>query len=139
MSSVNEIKYSETRDISQEQIVALYRANDWSAAEKPHLLTSGLLNSHGLVSAWRDNSLVGLGNAISDGYLVVYYPHLLVLPEYQNQGIGKAIFERLKKKYQDFHQHMLVADKAALPFYKKLGFTRAGSTEPMWIYAGQDH
>jgi GNAT superfamily N-acetyltransferase len=32
---------------------------------------------------------VGLGNAISDGALVVYYPHMLVLPEYQGRGIGR--------------------------------------------------
>ena len=41
--------------------------------------------------------------------------------------------------YEGFHQHMLVADGRAIDFYKKLGFTRAGKTEPMWIYAGQDH
>ncbi len=34
---------------------------------------------------------------------------------------------------------MLVADGRAIDFYKKCGFARAGKTEPMWIYAGQDH
>ena len=46
---------------------------------------------------------------------------------------------RLMSNYEGFHQHMLVADGRAIDFYKKLGFTRAGKTEPMWIYAGQDH
>ena len=46
---------------------------------------------------------------------------------------------RLKKKYQGFHQHVLIADGRALEFYRKCGFTRAGRTEPMWIYAGTDH
>lgn len=139
MPNANNITYSESREISQNQIVALYRANDWSAADKPDRLTSALMNSDGLVSAWQEDALVGLGNAISDGYLVVYYPHLLVLPEFQHQGIGKAIIERLKAQYQDFHQHILVADGAAVPFYRRVGFTRAGATEPMWIYTGGDH
>jgi ribosomal protein S18 acetylase RimI-like enzyme len=32
-----------------------------------------------------------------------------------------------------------VSDGRAIDFYRKCGFTRAGKTEPMWIYAGQDH
>ena len=27
----------------------------------------------------------------------------------------------------------------AIDFYRKCGFSRAGKTEPMWIYAGHDH
>ena len=83
--------------------------------------------------------LVGLGNAISDGYLVVYYPHLLVLPDFQGRGIGRQIIDLLKSKYKNFHQQILVADGQAIEFYKKCGFERAGKTESMWIYEGKDH
>ena len=133
------IEYSERRDLPIEKIVLLYRANQWSAAERPEILRNALANSHGLVSAWKGEYLVGLGNAISDGYLVVYYPHLLVHPDYQGMGIGTEIMRRLMEKFRGFHQHMLVADGKAIGFYKKCGFTRAGKTESMWIYAGQDH
>ena len=60
-------------------------------------------------------------------------------PEFQGRGIGGAILERLKARYQGFHQHMLVADGRAIDFYAKHGFERAGKTEPMWIYTGADH
>src|SRR5262249_36172437 len=63
-------------------VVELYRANGWSSAEKPEELYSALLGSHLLVTAWDGDRLVGLGNAISDGRMVVYYPHLLVHPEF---------------------------------------------------------
>lgn len=72
-------------------------------------------------------------------YLVVYYPHLLVLPEYQGRGVGTELMRRLMARYRGFHQHMLVADGRALDFYRKCGFERAGETEPMWIYDGHDH
>jgi len=98
-----------------------------------------LKNAHTLVLAYHDEQLVGLGYAISDGHLVVYYPHLLVHPEYQGKGIGKMIMDRLQEKYADFHQQMLVADGNAIDFYKKLGFERAGKTEPLWIYQGDEH
>src|SRR5438552_17313330 len=120
------IQYSETRDLPIPSVLALYRANGWSSAEKPDLLHKALLASHSLVTAWDGPKLVGLGNAISDGYLVVYYPHLLVLPEYQGRGIGTELMRRLMARYEGFHQHMLVADGRALNFYRKCGFEHAG-------------
>ncbi|MBL3654865.1 GNAT family N-acetyltransferase [Fulvivirga sediminis] len=133
------ITVSETRDIPIENIMALYRANQWSSADKPEALYKGLMNSHGLVSAWEGNKLVGIGNAISDGYLVVYYPHLLVLPDYHSKGIGHMIMDKMQEKYAGFHMQMLAADGKAVDFYKKIGFSRAGQTEPMWIYDGEEH
>ncbi|MEO0536620.1 MAG: GNAT family N-acetyltransferase [Cyanobacteria bacterium P01_A01_bin.123] len=133
------ITFSEQRDIAIEQILLLYESNGWSSAQKPQVLHQALLNSHGLVSAWDGEKLVGIGNAISDGFLVVYYPHLLIHPDYQGQGIGKRIMEILKQRYAGRHMHMLVADHDAIAFYEKCGFTRAGKTEPMWIYDGDDH
>ena len=137
--TVNAIHYSETRDLSLESVLTLYRANEWSSAEKPELLHKALLASHSLMTAWDGSKLVGLGNAISDGYVVVYYSHLLVLPEYQGRGIGRRLMQMLMKRYQGFHQHILVADGRAIDFYRKCGFERAGKTEPMWIYAGAEH
>jgi len=133
------IKLSVNRDLNANDILQLYQANKWSAAEKPELLLKGLLNSHSLVTAWDSTTLVGLGNAISDGYLVVYYPHLLVLPSYQGKGVGRLIMDKMQEMYKGFHMQMLTADGNAIDFYKKNGFERAGQTEPMWIYKGNDH
>ena len=133
------ISYSDSFELPLEQVVRLYTLNEWSASSKPEQLHSALVHSHSLLSAWDNDSLVGVGNAISDGHLVVYYPHLLVLPEYQRQGIGREIITRLKSRYQGFHQHMLVADRDSVEFYKSCGFSFAGETVPMWIYDGTDH
>lgn len=102
-------------------------------------IMAALRNSHSLVTARIDGQLIGLGNAISDGYLVVYYPHMLVHPEHQGRGVGKQMMQAMQQKYAAFHQQMLVADGRAIAFYKSLGFSRAGHTEPMWIYAGSEH
>jgi GNAT superfamily N-acetyltransferase len=107
--------------------------------EKPELLLKALIASHSLVTAWAGPRLVGLGNAISDGHLVVYYPHLLVDPEDQRRGIGMELMRRLLARYHGFHHHVLLADARAAEFYAKCGFVRAGQTAPMWIYAGQVH
>jgi len=125
--------------IDEEEVVALYKANAWSSAEKPRQLLAALRNSDALVTARVDGRLVGLGNAISDGHLVVYFPHLLVHPEFHRQGVGRAMMKVLMQKYAGFHQQMLTADGGAVEFYKSMGFERAGRTEPMWVYAGNDH
>ncbi|HTN20806.1 MAG TPA: GNAT family N-acetyltransferase [Pelobium sp.] len=129
----------ETKDVRQEDIIELYKANHWSSAEKPEQLYKALLNSHSFVTAWYHEKLVGLGNALSDGHLVVYYPHLIVHPDFHGKGIGKLILKRFQEKYVDFHQQILVADGKAIDFYEKCGFERAGETKAMWIYQGKDH
>ncbi|NOX64523.1 MAG: GNAT family N-acetyltransferase [Chlorobi bacterium] len=133
------IKISETRNLKADQIIELYKANGWSSAEKPVELYNALINSHSLITAWYGKKLIGLGNAISDGHLVVYYPHLLIYPDYQGKGVGQMIMDKMKEKYKDFHMQMLTADGKAIEFYKKVGFVRAGKTEPMWIYKGNEH
>lgn len=137
---MNNISLSESHEhLALKDVKKLYTANNWSAASKPKKLLAGLLNSHSLVTAWDGKILVGLGNAISDGHLVVYYPHLLVLPTYHGQGIGKMIVDRMQEKYKDFHMQMLTADGKAIDFYTKQGFEIAGETKPMWIYQGNEH
>lgn len=131
--------YKFEKEIPITPLIHLYKKNKWSSAEKPSILQKALMCSARVVSAWDEKKLIGLGNAITDNHLVVYYPHLLVLPEYQNRGIGTEIMTRLMQPYSDFHQHMVVADANAIQFYKKLGFTKASKTQSMWIYSGNDH
>jgi GNAT superfamily N-acetyltransferase len=133
------ITLQETKNIEIKDILPLYEANHWSSAQKPDELHKALLNAHSLITAWDGDKLVGLGNALSDGYLVVYYSHLLVLPAYQGKGIGKMIMDKFAEKYSHFHQQILVADGRAIDFYKKAGFQRAGNTEAMWIFQGDEH
>ena len=127
------------RKIAQQPIIDLYKANNWSAAEKPDQLYQGLLNAHALISAWWQGELIGLANAISDGHLVVYFPHLLVHPMHQGKGVGQKIMFEMEKIYDGFHMQMLVADGRAIDFYRKIGFEKAGETQAMWKYKGHEH
>jgi len=126
-------------DIGTTEVIKLYKSNGWSSAEKPEKLIPALKNSDSLVTARISGKLVGIGNAISDGSLVVYYPHMLVHPDHKGKGIGRSMMALLQQRYASFHQQMLTADVDATGFYKSLGFERAGKAVPMWIYAGDEH
>jgi len=131
--------YRSTKSLPKAEVLRLYRSVQWSAARKPDRLMRALKSSHSVVTAWVKGSLVGLGNALSDGSLVVYYPHMLVLPEFQGRGIGRELMRRLMKRYRGFHQHILIAEAQAISFYRKCGFKRAGKTDPMWVFRGREH
>ena len=99
MTNAENIRIEESTCVPHAEVIALYEANEWSAAKKPVELCKALANSDSLVLAWDGNELVGLGNAISDGHLVVYFPHLLVHPLHHRRGIGRMILERLKHQF----------------------------------------
>ena len=129
------ITYRDDRDLPLDPLVALYRANAWSSAETGEAMRC----SHSVVTAWAEDRLVGLGNTLSDGHLVVYYPHLLVHPDFRRRGIGAEILRRLRRRYEALHMHILVADGRSVGFFEKCGFARGGETQAMWIYAGSEH
>ena len=133
------ILYRDHKELPGDQVLALYRALHWSSADKPDLLMRALAHSHSVVTAWDGDRLVGLGNALSDGFLVVYYSHLCVHPDYQGRGIGRAIVERLQARYRGFHQQTVLADGKAVGFYERLGFVQPGGCQALWIYEGRDH
>ena len=133
------IEYRRTRRLPLPWLLELYRANAWSAADAAETLGRAIESSDFVVSAWDADALVGLGNALSDGHLVVYYPHLLVAPSHQGRGIGRRLVGMLQERYAGFHQQVLVAEGEAIAFYEKCGFAPAGRTRSMWIYDGDDH
>ena len=100
-------------EVEADEVLELYRANRWSAADKPRQLLAALRGSHALVTARDGERLIGLGNALSDGHLVVYFPHMLVHPDFQHRGIGRRLMQALLDRYAGFHQLMLTADGEA--------------------------
>lgn len=123
----------------QAQVIALYTANGWSSATVPDRLMAALRGSDHIECAFDGDRLIGLANAISDGALVVHYPHLLVHPDHHGTGVGRALMSRMGEKYRDFHQQTLLAVAEAAVFYERMGFERPDTVIPMWIYQGDDH
>ena len=70
------------------------------------------------------DQVIGYINAISDGVLVAYIPHLEVLPAYQGQGIGSELVRRMLDTLRGLYMIDLICDAEVQPFYERLGLTR---------------
>jgi ribosomal protein S18 acetylase RimI-like enzyme len=99
----------------------------WPNPPSPETHLKLLRNSGHILLAFDDETgkVVGFITAISDGILSAYIPFLEVLPEYQRQGIGQELIERMLKKLQGLYMIDLLCDADIQPFYKKCGMKTA--------------
>ena len=65
-------------------------------------------------------SIIGIGRIIGDGALYFYIQDLIVLPSYQQQGIGKFIMQQLLEH----------TSKKTLPTQAFIGLMAAAGTGP---------
>ena len=84
-----------------------------------------------------ERELWGLARAISDDQTICYLQDILVRPVIQRAGIGRALIEHVKAKYQHVHQTVLITDNEPTQhaFYESLGFTEGGDNKPERIRA----
>ena len=78
--------------------------------------------------AFVDGELVGMARIIGDSGMVYYIQDVIVLPEYQRQGIGTQMMDRVMDYIRTHASHNtiigLMAAYGKEPFYEKYGFTR---------------
>ena len=88
----------------------------------------GISNSAFLVSALADKKTVGVTRVVSDGGYIAIIVDVMVLPEYQGNGIGKTMMQKAMEfikanlKEGQFVFVNLMAAKEREPFYAQFGF-----------------
>ena len=113
--------------ITTEEYMAMRKIVGWS--EFPlEQASEGLKNSFILVCFRKNGKPVGIGRAVSDRGYVVYIADVIVVPEYQGQGLGREIMNTLMEKIRGSMKPgyrvmiSLLAAKGKEEFYKKFGF-----------------
>ena len=97
----------------------------WTNKPSPEKLFRLLKNSQHIIIAVENKRIIGFINAISDQGLCAYIPLLEVLPDYQNQGIGKKLVNRLLKVLNEkYYMIDIVCDDNLTRFYEKFEFTK---------------
>jgi len=79
--------------------------------------------SAAVVFVFDDQQLVGFGRAISDGLIQAAIYDVAVLPDFQGNGIGKQIIEKLVASLPGCN-FILYASPGKERFYEKLNFRR---------------
>ena len=98
-------------------------------------LQNGLFN----VCAVCEGKVVGMGRLVGDGALYWYVQEVVVLPEYQGKGIGKAIVGRLLDHIRrcaipGTQAHVgLIAVEGKESFYEQFGFAVISTGMRQWM------
>ena len=94
----------------------------------------GLCNSLFAVCAVRDSQVVGCGRVIGDSGIYFYIQDIIVLPEFQGEGIGRAIMavvmDYLETNASPNAFIGLMAAKGVSKFYERYGFRERDADSP---------
>lgn len=125
MNTINGFEITNT--ITPEEYMEMRKAVCWSSFPLEQA-AEGLKNS-AILYCIRDNGRpIGIGRAVSDHGYVVYIADVIVIPEYQGQGLGREIMEYLlseiKSSLKPGYRVMisLLAAQGKEKFYNKFGF-----------------
>ena len=108
----------------EEEILELYKNVGWTNyVNNPDMLKNAYANSLKIYGAYVNEILVGVIRVVGDGYSIVYIQDILVLPEYQHQGIGTALLRKVLDVYKKVYQKTLLTDNTekTIQFYKSVG------------------
>ena len=123
------VTYNDTRkNLPPEQLQRLFVSVGWSDCYNPEydaIFNQPFINSTLVISAWDKQRLVGAVRVLSDKMFRSVIYDLLVLPEYQNQGIGKELVQRCIAHYPK-SEWLVGTEKHIAGYYEKLGFNRIG-------------
>ena len=123
-----EIIYKHNSSFKEDDILNLYDSLGWIEYTKNmEKLIKALNNSLYILTAWDKNKLIGLIRVVGDGETIIYIQDILILRQYQRQGIGSKLLKTVFNKYKNVRQKVLLTDntKKTRLFYETNGFESA--------------
>jgi GNAT superfamily N-acetyltransferase len=126
---------------ASDQFWKLFQTTGWNENYQlsPDELMQALRSSWYLFGAYDGERLVGFGRLVGDGVVHAMIYELIVLPEYQGQGIGGKILERLTGKCHEVgvRDIQLFCARGKRKFYEKRGFVARPDDAPGMQYVRQ--
>lgn len=119
------MEIKEYKNYKENEILNLYSSVGWTAyTDDPASLQRGFQNSLLTYAAYEKDKLLGVIRTVGDGQTIVYIQDILVLPEYQRQGIGTALMQGVLERFNVVRQIVLSTDNTpkTIAFYESQGF-----------------
>jgi len=131
-SITSAISFSDRKDIDLSQLMHLYRQAPWAKGRTAKQAGQMLTHTDRVLSAWDGERLVGFSRVLTDYVFRASIWDVIVDKEYQNQGIGTALVERILhhpalKEVELFWLCTRMPD-----FYERLGFSSKEQTGMVW-------
>jgi len=104
--------------------------------KRPDDLKRAFSNSMHKCFVVEDGVLIGAGRALADGVDCAYLCDIVVHPDFQGRGLGRAITAKLTEMSAGHRKIILYANPGKEGFYRKLGFMRMRTA--MAIFKDQD-
>lgn len=117
------ITYRDDRKFNKDELKNLFLSVNWVSGKYPDKLIKALTNCETVFSAYDNDKLIGLISAVDDGAMMAYIHYLLVLPEYQSKGVGKALLKKMTDHYKDYiHVFLIAENKGLVSYYESQDF-----------------
>ncbi|MCG7431004.1 MULTISPECIES: GNAT family N-acetyltransferase [Kocuria] len=119
---------SRSRDLDHAALIRLYDAVGWrSYTRRPEDFGPMVQNAWLVISAWDAGELVGMARVVGDGVTVAYIQDLLVDPDHQRRGIGRALLTEVLDETSHIRQVYITTDdplwnRHVVKLYRSLGF-----------------
>ncbi len=110
-----------------EELINLYEDVKWSAyTNDVKQLKDAIDNSLKVWTAWDENRLVGLARVVGDNYTIIYIQDILILEDYQSQGVGSKLLKLILEQYKSIRQIILMTEdtEKTINFYQKNGMVK---------------
>jgi len=120
------IEYKVNASVTTEQFIDLLNNStlgERRPVDDPGCISGMVNNSNLMVTAWDNESLVGIARSITDFHYACYLSDLAVDKKYQKCGIGKQLQVITQEQLGPKCKLLLVAAPDANAYYEHIGFT----------------
>ena len=106
-----------------EAIIAVYTSAELNRPTKDvERIASMYANATLVITAWKEDKLVGVARSVTDFCYCCYLSDLAVRKEFQHQGIGRKLIALTKSEVGEETTLLLLSAPGALEYYPKIGF-----------------
>ena len=125
--------------VKLEDVFHLYQTVGWTNyTNQPQMLEQALSHSLAIYLALDGDAVVGLIRLVGDGFSSVLVQDLIVLPNYQHQGIGSALMKEPLEDFKEVYQVQLATEQTEknMGFYRSMGFETLSTyncTGMIWV------
>ena len=119
------IRFRDDANITAEQAIDLYIRSTLGERRPIHnkeTFEAMLKNANLTITAWDEDTLVGIARTLTDFAYVAYLADLAVDQQYQHSGIGKQLIANTQSRLGPECMIVLLAAPKANEYYEHIGF-----------------